>query len=273
MNRSTVLGARGFVGRHLAEELRSRGREVYAPERDADLAGEDLGTVYYCIGLTADFRHRPFDTVTAHVGKLQQILQTAGFERLVYCSSTRVYDATGTASTAEDAPQTVNSSNPSDLYNLSKLMGESLVLHTGKPGIVARLSNVFGPDWESENFLTSLIGDAVRNGRIALRSDPESAKDYLGIRDTVRLMIEIAERGTQRIYNVASGRNVSHAKILERLRAITGCEIELPGGPKFAFPPIDVRRVQSEFGFTAEELEPALEQLVSQYRQWIVRPA
>jgi len=273
MSRSTILGARGFIGRHLADELRSHGREVHTPERDAELAGEDLGIVYYCIGLTADFRHRPFDTVAAHVVKLQQILQTTRFERILYCSSTRVYDTTGIASTAEDASQSVNSSNPSDLYNLSKLLGESLVLHTGKPGIIARISNVFGPDFESENFLASLIQDGICKGRIVLRSDPESVKDYIGIRDAVRLLVDIAERGRENIYNVASGRNVSHARILERLREITGCEVELAGGPRFAFRPIDIRRVQAEFGFAAEELESSLDQLVYEYRQRISRLA
>ena len=152
--------------------------------------------MYYCIGLTADFRHRPFDTVTAHVGKFQGILQNVRFERLVYCSSTRVYDTSGIGSTSEVCPRSVNPNDPSDLYNLSKLMGESLALNGGRPGIVARLSNVVGPDFESENFVPSLVRDAVR-GRIELRSDPKSTKDYISVGEAVRLLMAIGSRGRE----------------------------------------------------------------------------
>jgi nucleoside-diphosphate-sugar epimerase len=272
MNRTTVLGSSGFIGRHLVAALRGDGYEVVTPGRNEDLNDRDLGTVYYCIGLTADFRKRPFDTVTAHVGRLQEVLRTARFDRLVYLSSTRVYDSTGTAATGESTPLKVNSDDPSDLYNLSKLLGESLVLNAGRPGVVARLSNVAGPDFESENFVPSLIRDAVKHGRIELRSDPQSAKDYILISDAIRMLMAIGAGGRERIYNVASGRNVTHAVIVDRLRELTGCEVAFSGGPRSLFPPIDTTRIRGEFGFAAANLESELPRLVQQYREWLTCP-
>ena len=74
--RFTVLGASGYIGRHLVPHLRALGAEVWAPAK-GELTGLDqpLGHVIYAVGLTAGFRTRPYDTVQAHVGWLAQLLQ------------------------------------------------------------------------------------------------------------------------------------------------------------------------------------------------------
>ena len=99
----TIIGAGGFIGGRLTQALRARGEAVYAPSReDRDLFERDLGRVFYCAGLTGDFAVRPFDTVEAHVTLLAQVLAKARFERLIYLSSTRLYDSLGAAGGGED---------------------------------------------------------------------------------------------------------------------------------------------------------------------------
>ncbi len=58
---------------------------------DATWRGADLGHAFYCIGLTADFRSRPFETIEAHCGLLKEVLSGSRFSSFVYLSSTRVY--------------------------------------------------------------------------------------------------------------------------------------------------------------------------------------
>ncbi len=88
----TVLGATGYIGSRLVAHLQAQGHTVWAPARgDAEVFTRPLGHVMYCVGLTADFRTRPFDTVDAHVGLLAEVLRRAQFESLLYLSSTRVY--------------------------------------------------------------------------------------------------------------------------------------------------------------------------------------
>src|SRR5919197_813364 len=66
--RVTVLGASGFIGGHLAKHFRALGYECLTPGRnEPSLYETDLGDVIYAIGLTADFRQRPLDTIEAHV--------------------------------------------------------------------------------------------------------------------------------------------------------------------------------------------------------------
>lgn len=263
MSLFTVLGASGYVGSRLVKRLQADGHLVWAPQRGApDLLNRPLGHVLYCIGLTGDFRSRPFDTVQAHVSLLADVLEHARFESLLYLSSTRVY--MGAASTDEGAVLAVRPDDPSYLYNLTKLTGESLCHACGRPGVrVARLSNVVGPGMDpgSGNFVASLLKDA-RNGHVLLQSDPESVKDYIHIDDVVGILPRIAMQGSCSIYNVASGVQTRHAQWLQWLVEKTDCSLAVASqAPLQQFLPIQVQRLRSEFGWQPFLVPQRLENL------------
>lgn len=262
----TILGSSGFVGAALAERLRRAGRPFSCPGRDEDLQGRSLGTVIYTIGLTADFRTRLLDTVEAHVSNLERLLRHGHCEGIVYLSSARIYGS-GDAGTAETADIRVQPENPDHLYNISKLMGESTILSAGPKPRVARLANVYGADLRSTNFLTDVIGTALRTGRVELRTALDSQKDYVSIDDVVDLLLKIADGGKETIYNVASGRNVSNAEIAELLRVHLGCDVTVaPGSPSIRAAPLDVGRIRREFGFSPRTLADEFPALVQAFR-------
>src|SRR3990167_5761311 len=216
----TVLGASGYIGSRLVAHLRAQGHTVWAPPRgDAEVFTRPLGHVMYCVGLTAAFRTRRFDTVDAHVGLLAEVLRRAQFDSLLYLSSTRVY--MGAASTQEDAALSVRPGDPSYLYNLTKLTGESLCHACGRAGVrVARLSNVVGPgmDTASGNLVAGLL-------RIALA-------------------------GRASVYNVASGVQITHRQWLEWLASTHAATFAITEpAPWQGFAPIDVTRLRNEFGW------------------------
>jgi len=263
----TILGASGFIGSYVAAELTRRGIEHYAPGRDEPLTGRALGDVIYCIGLTADFRTRPFDTVEAHVTRLADAMKNCQYDSFLYLSSTRVYKASTGAHAREDDDIAVRPHDPDHLYNISKLMGESLALTAANNGKVARLSNVYGADFTSENFLTAVIRDALETGKVSLRGSPDSAKDYINVRDAVAALIAIAQKGGGGIYNVASGTNVSNRQLLGRLTALTGCAVETKAdAAPVIFPGVDICRVKSEFGFAPSSVLDDLKTLVETYK-------
>ena len=269
MSTFTVLGASGFIGRHLVEHLAQRGLAGFSPERSAELHQRHLGSVIYCIGLTADFRSRPLETVEAHVTKLSELLKGCDFDSLLYLSSARVYRG-HEGEAREDDPVQVNPLQDDHIYNISKLMGESLSLNCGRPARVARLSAVYGSDYGSENFLSRIIREAITKKKILLETALDSQRDYISVNDVVETLIKIAVGGRERIYNVASGQSVSHLELTNAISEITGCQVEVKEhAPKLSFPPIDISRIRNEFGFQPARILDELKGLVDSYRRRI----
>jgi nucleoside-diphosphate-sugar epimerase len=249
----TVLGAGGWIGAALVAELQRQGRPLRAVGR-ADLPAwlaqrDQKGPVIYAIGLTADFRQRPHATTEAHVSLLSQVLQRPGIERLLLLSSTRVYARS--ADTRETATLPCLSSDPSDLYNLSKLLGEALVLQDPRPGMkVVRLSNVVGPRQPTSTFVGALLEEARVGGLVTIQQPADTAKDYVALADVVRLLPLIAERGQQRLYNLGSGRNTSHAEVatwLERQSARVRFAPGEAASSGLNFPTLAIERLAAEF--------------------------
>lgn len=234
---ATVVGAAGFVGARLAERLAALGWEVYAPAKgDPDLLRRDLGVVFYCAGLTADYDRRPFDTVEAHASLVSELIRAGHFERLVYCSSTRLYDGQARAEADEADPLVFDPADPRRVYDLSKALGENLTLaRTNGRGAVARLSNVF--DWAdgAPGFLSEWLIAARASRELTLASSPHIARDYIHLDDTVAALIAIAA-GPAQVYNVASGALVNNARIAEVFEA-AGWRVTFSGDANPASPP------------------------------------
>jgi nucleoside-diphosphate-sugar epimerase len=260
----TVVGGGGFIGTQLVRRLEALGETVWVPARGQSLLDRELGRVVWCAGVTADFRSRPVAAMAAHVGDLVPLVERGRFQSLLYLSSTRVYKSGARGD--EAAPLAVDSADPDDLYNLSKLAGESLVLASGC-GRVARLGNVYGRDLGSHNFLAQLIGAALSERRVVMRTAPGSCKDYVAVDEVVEFLVEIVMRGQLPIYNVASGVNLLHRELVEALARVTGCAVEwTAGAPEVRFPEIDVQRLRDSFGRTpAHRLTDDLPALV---RSW-----
>ncbi|WP_301100596.1 NAD-dependent epimerase/dehydratase family protein [Propionivibrio sp.] len=269
----TVLGSAGFIGRNLVASLESLGALVYAPTRDGDelfsqIFRNDLGHVIYCIGLTADFRHRPFETVDAHVCFLRKVLERGCFESLTYLSSTRVYE--GASTTLETGVLQGAPGNPEQLYNFSKLMGESLCLNCGRRAKVVRLSNVYGPGMGKENFLSLVLSEAASTGRVHFLTSPESSKDFISVKEVVRFLPSIAMDGQQAIYNLASGLNTTNAEIASALRK-EGITVTFSAlSPEWVFPVIDIKRLESEFIVSTRRLEIDFPDLLNYFRSKVV---
>lgn len=269
----TILGAQGFIGSRLARSLDAQGVAYSAPRRGEPLSGRSLGHVIYCIGLTADFRTRPFDAVEAHVCELLRVARGCELESLLYLSSTRLYKRLaggGPAREGDDLP--LNPSDPDDLYGLSKAAGESVALLCGERARVARLSNVYGDDTSRRTFVSMVIGEALTTGEVTLRTSPESEKDYVSVEDVAGLLPRIALGGLRRSYNVAGGANVTNAELVGRIARLTGCAVKwAPGAETSRYPAVDISRAREEFGFRPSSILEDLPRLIDSYRRALER--
>jgi nucleoside-diphosphate-sugar epimerase len=256
----TVLGGSGFIGSHVVRHLRRIGVDYRAPARHEPVAGRDHGHVIYCIGLTGDFRERPYDAVEAHVCALLELVRHGSFDSLLYLSSARVYLGDEQVAREEDALR-LQPLQFEDLYTLTKATGEAIALSLGAKGRVARLSNVYGPG-HAGTFLSTIVEEAA-GGTISLRSALASCRDYLHVDDAAMLLVRIALEGRQRIYNVASGLSVTNAELTAAIAEVTGCRVTVSAGaPLVVFPPIDNRRIREEFGYEPVRLLDALPPLL-----------
>lgn len=261
----TITGAEGFIGSALCRSLEQQGITVQRWTRTARLPkGAPLGHVIFAAGLTADFRTRPLATAQTHVGLLADMLEHEDFISFLYLSSTRLYRLCDR--TDEEAEFSVTPFDPEQLYDLTKLTGESLCLHDPRPGVrVARLSNVTGIALESPTFIASLIRDGLTKRHIELQSDPRSCKDYILLPDVVDMLPRITRSGKQRLYNLASGIVSEAGAIARRIAELTESSFSVTAGAKLITQPaIDITRIKDEFGFVPTSLSTVLEEIVNE---------
>lgn len=246
--RYSVFGADGFVGSEIVRRLEAKGAHVLRVTRDTwPESGASLGHVIYAIGITADFRSRLVETFELHLVRLHETLSRYRFDSFTYLSSTRVY--TGAASTHEAAALTISPADPDHVYNISKIAGESLCLALGRPDVrVVRLSNVVGAGDDTSSFLASVLRDLAATGGVRIQQSPGSSKDYIALADAAEAIITVAGHGSKPIYNIASGTNITHQKLVDVIRAAGySCHIDAEG-PTVIFPVIDLTRFEGEFG-------------------------
>lgn len=241
----TILGAKGFIGSRLAKALKSKKLSCFTPVRgDPEIFSRFLGTVFYCIGLTNDYKDRPHDTVEAHVSLLNEILAKADFERLVYLSSTRLYD--GLATTKENSDLILNPANPRHLYDLSKALSENLCLTAGQNKCaVARLSSVYDDAPDAAGFIPSLLQRLKQEKKFTLESSSGAVRDYIHVDDVVSGLIYLSELKNPDIMNIASGENISNQDIVDILNA-QGYEIALKTrSPRENPPACDISKLKA----------------------------
>lgn len=178
-SRAVVLGAAGQLGREVASELRRRGTEVLAADRNrADLRDTD-GTaalaaefgaraVYNCAAYTdvdgsESDMDRAMEVNARAPGRLAAALPSDC--RMIHVSTDYVFDGLGHRPYRETDP-----TSPRTAYGRSKLQGEPGVLDAG--GLVVRTSWVFGP--EGRNFVSAIAA------RIGEGAPPRVVSDQVG---------------------------------------------------------------------------------------------
>lgn len=128
---------------------------------------------------------------------LLETLGKKGFKRIVYASSAVLYGDRNTSPCKENNPVYLT-----DSYTRIKHACEEWVVRHG--GIVARLSNLYGPGMAERNVLSTILNQLPNSGPITVH-DLTPVRDFLWIEDAARALAIMSTSQESDIFNIGSG--------------------------------------------------------------------
>lgn len=250
--RVVVLGASGFLGRHVVGKLRERSIEVVtvarkpgagfdaavdlveAPQREIeDLFRQHHPTaVINCSGAVQGTAEQLMGgNVVAVHNLLSALCRAVPQARLVQLGSSAEYGAPdGEVPMTEETP-----ARPSSPYGYSKLAATQLVLRAraqGVPATVLRIFNVSGPGSPTSTMLGALTAKLRSGDRIVLDS-LDGRRDYVDVRDVADAAVRAATSPVDppAIVNIGRGEAVRTGDWVEQLIEISGTNAVLEVRP------------------------------------------
>lgn len=258
----SVVGASGFIGSNMVSYLEGLGFSVLKIGRDLeDIKVKELGTVIYCAGF-GDCKNAPDDVVDANLVFLNKLIRKFSYKKLFYISSTRVYlnNDLGEEGTALQ----LSVDDQRRLFNLSKLVAESFLEHC-ENAFSLRVSNAYGNAFESPLFLPSIVRDAISNKLMNIYTTPSYAKDYVNVTDVCFAVYRLSQKNKlkYKVYNVASGENVTSTKIVTAITNKIPSEVIWHNvSSEDKFPLISIARLQSEIDYRPLSIISDLDEMI-----------
>ncbi|MFA6310826.1 MAG: NAD-dependent epimerase/dehydratase family protein [Sterolibacterium sp.] len=283
-----ILGGAGFIGSHLAEELRAEGHEVRIFDRPnlalpAELLADsriewhegdflnvdDLARVvpgsdviFHLVSATlpkSSNDNPAYDVETNVIGTLRllDLARTNGVKRIVFASSGgTVYGLPHTLPINES-----HATEPLVSYGITKLAIEKFLhmyraLH-GLDYCILRLANPFGERQRvgaAQGAVAVFLHRAWHGETIHIWGDGSVVRDYIYIKDAVRAFVKaLSYQGEQRVFNIGSGQGLSLNQVLAGIEALLGrpVAVNYEHGRKFDVPVnvLDITRARDLLGW------------------------
>lgn len=253
--RILVLGAGGFIGKHLISRLLSVGFNVSAYDRaialqplqelypaldcvEGEFTEEDrwaslLKGVHTCIHLIStsfpsNSNDSPFNDVTGNILSTIRLLDAARDRspQIVFSSSGgTVYGDAGPGLISES-----HSTDPLCSYGITKLAIEKyLLLYKHLYGVnstILRLANPFGEGqdpYRGQGAVAAFMARVLTDQPIEIWGNGKVVRDYIYIEDVVDAFISALNyAGEPRIFNIGSGRGRNLIDVIKNIEAVTG---------------------------------------------------
>jgi nucleoside-diphosphate-sugar epimerase len=253
-----VTGGAGFIGSHLAEELRRRGHNVRVADSlitgkrsnldhiagveflEGDLAepafaaravdGMDYVLHQAAIPSVPRSVKDPVASNRANVDGTLNVLVAArdgGVRRVVFAGSSSAYGNTPTLPKREDMP-----TNPLSPYALQKVIGEQyLQMFTrlyGLETVSIRYFNVFGPRQDPGSPYSGVISvfatALIENRSPKIYGDGEQTRDFTYVANVVDGVLRACEApdANGEVINVATGGRISLNQLFATIRELVG---------------------------------------------------
>ena len=207
------------------ENIKDDANEVIAPFYEVDIATRDLFTecggeydvIIHLAAITSipDCESNPLETLRINVSGTANVLEFArkfDVPHVVFASTSAIYENNDADVFTEDLEV-----NPRLYYSLSKKMSEDLIQsyreNYGMTVTILRFFNVFGPDGDQTRPnppLLNLVWRELSSDRAPMISgDGEQVRDFIWVRDVVRMLELCMQKQPNDVFNVCSGVTVS----------------------------------------------------------------
>ena len=258
--RAVVVGADGFVGRHLVHHLRNSGdtviegagphatsarspldvRDAAAVERFIHDATPDAVYHLAAVAYGPDAARDLPGAIAINVGGTANVLAAASTLAsrpiVLVTGSSEVYGAPDVDRINEAAPL-----RPASLYGATKVAQETLALTYGRvhglPVIVTRSFNHIGPGQRNSFAVASFAAQlqAIKAGAAEPRlrvGNLDPVRDFTDVRDVVRAYRMLTVDGhAGEALNVASGQGRAMRAIVDGLLAVSGLSVRIESDP------------------------------------------
>ena len=232
----SVVGARGFLGRHICDRLASRGHTVHGFDRDmpAMTAGAvdplvlASGYVVWAASsinpmIAANDPDRIALDADVFSAFIAGLARRAGGPRVILLSSGgTVYDTAASPPYSEASPV-----RPRTAYGAAKLELERLLLASQSSGLVLRLSNAYGPGQPvapGQGVIAHWFNAIAAGHAVHIFGDPGTARDYVYVHDIAEAVTAVVEQAfsAHRVLNIGAGRPTTLATLFDAVVHVTG---------------------------------------------------
>ncbi len=206
-----ITGGNGFLGSYLKDELLLEATPFWAPtSREMDIgssasideyiAGKNIKTIVH---LAAEADHKAETSLHTNIVGTYNLINAglrSSIERFIFASTNNVYGPGNGIYSEEDT------TNPTSLYGVSKIIGESLVKTSyQKQCAILRFSDIYGYKQKHGNLMRKFIQNAIERKSNQIQGSGGRVRDYLYVVDAVRAINHIYKKCLTGVYNVSTG--------------------------------------------------------------------
>ncbi len=240
--RIVVLGAAGFVGRYLVAELVRRGSQVLgltsqsldlsqagAATRLTDLLRPSDAVVMLSSAPVKKGRDTAGLARNLTIGEsVCRAVASVGCAHVIYLSSDSIYPYGQAAITEADLAA------PTYLYATMHATRELMFRDAVKTRLaILRPTQIYGTgDTHNAYGPNRMLRSAVAQGQIAVFGDGEETRDHLFIDDLVRLLVQVLDRRSAGILNLATGQSISFMELATRIARLFDRPVEFLSQPR-----------------------------------------
>ncbi|MBB1279866.1 NAD-dependent epimerase/dehydratase family protein [Pseudoalteromonas sp. SR41-1] len=257
MKNILIIGALGFIGKNLIEELQSKNVNLVLLTRNLTNAQQkvrnmnnvailkcdlqdieniksiitnyEIDTVIHLAsGLipSSDFSdfNQELKEVIEPTYKLIHLLASKNIKFVYFSSGGTIYGNTDSERVCE-----TNALNPINYYGYSKLLIENFIRFVARNSdlnyLILRPSNVYGryqPKDRNQGFIAVAINKLSTSSPLTLYGKGEIIRDYINVIDLINITVQLLDKGTSReVINIGSGTGMSLNQIIEIIENIT----------------------------------------------------